>query len=102
MSTLIASDNLKMIKDFFYKEILPFHNSILKDVTFTHSITSVSYTHLDVYKRQVYDDIIKPISIISLSAIYNLSDIIIIFIVLFTLLILAFTSYIGVNDVSFE
>ena len=41
MSTLIASDNLKMIKDFFYKEILPFHNSILKDVTFTHSITLI-------------------------------------------------------------
>ena len=30
-----------MIKDFFYKEILPFHNSILKDVTFTHSITLI-------------------------------------------------------------
>ena len=34
-------DYIKMIKDFFYKEILPFHNSILKDVTFTHSITLI-------------------------------------------------------------
>lgn len=56
MSTMLADDDINGVKEFFYKEIMPFQQNILDDVTFTHSITLIEDTTI---QGIIYSYVIK-------------------------------------------
>lgn len=56
MSSMLADDDINGIKNFFYKEILPFQQNVLQDAAFTHSITLIED---NIIQGIIYSYVIK-------------------------------------------
>ena len=56
MSAMIADNDIKGIKEFFYNEILPFQQNILRDAAFTHSVTLIQDS---IIQGIIYSYVIK-------------------------------------------
>lgn len=56
MSTMLADNDIKGIKEFFYNEIMPFQQNILRDAAFTHSITLIDDS---IIQGIIYSYVIK-------------------------------------------